>query len=229
MSTRSSPPRRPRCRRGATPARTPVPAVCVEILTRLHENIFELANAVQFTTGQAFVMAFQAGGPHALDRALEAITYAHAEMTRHPAHGTVGEAGRQGRSAADEQDVPRRAARHRARDRLQHVPDLELLPGPVRLAGHRQRRDRQAAPGRRAAARDHREVRPRGARRGRLRPEPGAARAGGRRREDRLDAGGAPGGQDRRLHRLDRVRRLARRATPARPRSTPRRPASTRS
>src|ERR1051326_1531141 len=60
-------------------------AVCVEILTRLHENIFELANAVQFTTGQAFVMAFQAGGPHALDRALEAIAYAHAEMKRHPA------------------------------------------------------------------------------------------------------------------------------------------------
>ncbi len=59
-------------------------AVCVEILTRLHEHIFELANAVQFTTGQAFVMAFQAGGPHALDRALEAIAYAHAEMTRHP-------------------------------------------------------------------------------------------------------------------------------------------------
>ncbi len=59
-------------------------AVCVEILNRLHTNIFELANAVHFTTGQAFVMAFQAGGPHALDRALEAITYAHAEMTRHP-------------------------------------------------------------------------------------------------------------------------------------------------
>ena len=60
-------------------------AVCVEILTRLHEHIFELANAVHATTGQAFVMAFQAGGAHALDRALEAITYAHAEMTRHPA------------------------------------------------------------------------------------------------------------------------------------------------
>lgn len=60
-------------------------AVCVEILARLHEHIFELANAVQFTTGQAFVMAFQAGGAHALDRALESIAYAHAEMTRHPA------------------------------------------------------------------------------------------------------------------------------------------------
>ncbi len=53
--------------------------VCLEILARLHEHIFELANAVQFTTGQAFVMAFQAGGAHALDRALEAIAYAYAE------------------------------------------------------------------------------------------------------------------------------------------------------
>lgn len=59
--------------------------VCLEILDRLHRHIFELANAVQFTSGQAFVMAFQAGGAHALDRALEAIAYAYAEMTRHPA------------------------------------------------------------------------------------------------------------------------------------------------
>jgi phenylacetic acid degradation protein paaN len=59
--------------------------VCAEILHRIHQNIFELANAVQFTTGQAFVMAFQAGGAHALDRALEAIAYAEAEMTRTPA------------------------------------------------------------------------------------------------------------------------------------------------
>jgi phenylacetic acid degradation protein paaN len=58
--------------------------VCLEILSRLHAHVFELANAVQFTTGQAFVMAFQAGGAHALDRALEALAYAYAEMTRHP-------------------------------------------------------------------------------------------------------------------------------------------------
>ncbi len=62
--------------------------VCLEILDRLHRNVFELANAVQFTSGQAFVMAFQAGGAHALDRALEALAYAYAEMTRHP--GTAG-------------------------------------------------------------------------------------------------------------------------------------------
>ncbi len=57
----------------------------LEILKRLHERVFELANAVQHTSGQAFVMAFQAGGAHALDRALEAIAYAYAEMTRVPA------------------------------------------------------------------------------------------------------------------------------------------------
>jgi phenylacetic acid degradation protein paaN len=56
----------------------------LEILDRLHARIFELANAVQHTSGQAFVMAFQAGGAHALDRALEAIAYAWSEMTRTP-------------------------------------------------------------------------------------------------------------------------------------------------
>ncbi|QIX25324.1 phenylacetic acid degradation protein PaaN [Nocardioides sp. JQ2195] len=59
--------------------------VCLEILDRLHQRIFELANAVQHTSGQAFVMAFQAGGAHALDRALEAVAYAHTEMSRTPA------------------------------------------------------------------------------------------------------------------------------------------------
>ena len=59
--------------------------VCLEVLHRLHGRIFELANAVQHTSGQAFVMAFQAGGAHALDRALEALAYAYAEMTRVPA------------------------------------------------------------------------------------------------------------------------------------------------
>ena len=59
--------------------------VCLEILDRLHQHVFELANAVHATSGQAFVMAFQAGGPHALDRALEAVAYAYSEQTRHPA------------------------------------------------------------------------------------------------------------------------------------------------
>ncbi len=59
--------------------------VGLEILKRLHERVFELANAVQHTSGQAFVMAFQAGGAHALDRALEAIAYSYEEMSRYPA------------------------------------------------------------------------------------------------------------------------------------------------
>lgn len=58
--------------------------VCLEILHRLNRHSFEMANAVSHTTGQAFMMAFQAGGPHAQDRGLEAVTYAYAEMTRTP-------------------------------------------------------------------------------------------------------------------------------------------------
>jgi phenylacetic acid degradation protein paaN len=60
-------------------------AVSLEILDRLHRRVFELANAVQHTSGQGFVMAFQAGGAHALDRALEAVAYAYEEQTRTPA------------------------------------------------------------------------------------------------------------------------------------------------
>ncbi|AXI77411.1 phenylacetic acid degradation protein PaaN [Peterkaempfera bronchialis] len=58
--------------------------VAVEILARLNAASFELAHAVQHTTGQAFVMAFQAGGPHAQERGLEAVAYAWAEQKRHP-------------------------------------------------------------------------------------------------------------------------------------------------
>jgi phenylacetic acid degradation protein paaN len=60
--------------------------VCLEILDRLADRSFEMAHAVMQTTGQAFLMAFQAGGPHALDRALEAVAYAYREMTRLPDH-----------------------------------------------------------------------------------------------------------------------------------------------
>ena len=68
--------------------------VCLEILARLHARVFELANAVQHTSGQAFVMAFQAGGAHALDRALEAIAYAWTEMHRTPATALWEKPGR---------------------------------------------------------------------------------------------------------------------------------------
>lgn len=58
--------------------------VCLETLKRLNARSFEIANAVQHTTGQGFMMAFQAGGPHAQDRGLEAVTYAWQEMSRIP-------------------------------------------------------------------------------------------------------------------------------------------------
>jgi len=58
--------------------------VCLEILRRLNAASFEMAHAVSQTTGQPFMMAFQAGGPHAQDRGLEAVAYAYAEMTRTP-------------------------------------------------------------------------------------------------------------------------------------------------
>jgi phenylacetic acid degradation protein paaN len=54
--------------------------VALESLIRLNKRSFEIAYSVMHTTGQAFMMAFQAGGPHAQDRALEAVAYAWAEM-----------------------------------------------------------------------------------------------------------------------------------------------------
>jgi phenylacetic acid degradation protein paaN len=58
--------------------------VCLEILDRLATRSFEMAHTVMHTTGQSFLMAFQAGGPHALDRALEAVAYAYREQNRLP-------------------------------------------------------------------------------------------------------------------------------------------------
>ncbi|WP_283138908.1 phenylacetic acid degradation protein PaaN [Rhizohabitans arisaemae] len=57
--------------------------VAAEILSRINAAGFEIAQAVQHTTGQAFVMAFQAGGTHAQDRGLEAVAYAWAEQKYH--------------------------------------------------------------------------------------------------------------------------------------------------
>jgi len=59
--------------------------VSLEILSRLNRASFEIAYSVMHTTGQAFMMAFQAGGPHAQDRALEAVAYAWNELSRVPA------------------------------------------------------------------------------------------------------------------------------------------------
>ena len=58
--------------------------VCLEVLKRLNAQSFLMAHTVVHTTGQSFVMAFQAGGPHAQDRGLEAVAYAYQEMARVP-------------------------------------------------------------------------------------------------------------------------------------------------
>ncbi len=59
--------------------------VCVEMLTRLNKRSFEIAHAVMLTTGQGWMMAFQAGGPHAQDRGLEAVAYAWGAQRQVPA------------------------------------------------------------------------------------------------------------------------------------------------
>jgi len=59
--------------------------VALETLDRINKQSFLMANAVMHTTGQSFMMAFQAGGPHAQDRGLEAVAYAWDEMRRVPA------------------------------------------------------------------------------------------------------------------------------------------------
>jgi phenylacetic acid degradation protein paaN len=58
--------------------------ICLEILARLNRRSFKIAHAVMHTTGQGFMMAFQAGGPHAQDRGLEAVAYAWEAMSGVP-------------------------------------------------------------------------------------------------------------------------------------------------
>ena len=58
--------------------------ICLEALERINKRSFEIAHAVMMTTGQGWMMAFQAGGPHAQDRGLEAVAYAWREMSAIP-------------------------------------------------------------------------------------------------------------------------------------------------
>lgn len=58
--------------------------VLLEALARIHKRSFEIAHAVMLTSGQGSMMAFQAGGPHAQDRALEAIAQAWKLMSEVP-------------------------------------------------------------------------------------------------------------------------------------------------
>jgi len=59
-------------------------AILVESLERVKGRFFEIAYATMHTTGQSYMMAFQASGPHAADRALEAIAMGYEELTRFP-------------------------------------------------------------------------------------------------------------------------------------------------
>jgi phenylacetic acid degradation protein paaN len=59
-------------------------AVCIEILERINARSYDMAFAAMHTTGQAFMMAFQAAGPNAQDRGLEAIAYGYSALNAHP-------------------------------------------------------------------------------------------------------------------------------------------------
>ena len=62
--------------------------VLLEALARIHQRTHEITHAVLLTSGQGPMMAFQAGGPHAQDRALEAIAYAYKAQADVPAEAT---------------------------------------------------------------------------------------------------------------------------------------------
>ncbi|CAL1520685.1 phenylacetic acid degradation protein PaaN [Chitinophaga sp. MM2321] len=74
---------------GLSWGKTPVnerAAVLTETLERIKDYFFDIANATMHTTGQSFMMSFQASGPHASDRALEAIATGYHELHRYPDH-----------------------------------------------------------------------------------------------------------------------------------------------
>lgn len=58
--------------------------ILMEALQRLNQKSFEIGHAVMMTTGQGWMMAFQAGGPHAQDRGLEAVACAWREQAAIP-------------------------------------------------------------------------------------------------------------------------------------------------
>ncbi len=58
--------------------------ILMESLEKVKTRFFEIAYATMHTTGQGYMMAFQASGPHAADRALEAIAAGYEELNRFP-------------------------------------------------------------------------------------------------------------------------------------------------
>jgi phenylacetic acid degradation protein paaN len=59
--------------------------ILMESLEGVKKRFFEIAYATMHTTGQGYMMAFQASGPHAADRALEATAAGYEELNRFPA------------------------------------------------------------------------------------------------------------------------------------------------
>lgn len=60
--------------------------VLLQTLNKVSERFFEMAYATMHTTGQSFLMSFQASGPHACDRALEVISTGLEQLTYYPEH-----------------------------------------------------------------------------------------------------------------------------------------------
>ena len=58
--------------------------VLINSLEKISKRFNEIAYATMHTTGQAYMMSFQASGPHANDRALEAIAMGYEELNRFP-------------------------------------------------------------------------------------------------------------------------------------------------
>lgn len=56
----------------------------IEALEQIKARFFDIAYATMHTTGQAYMMSFQASGPHANDRALEAVAMGYKELTSVP-------------------------------------------------------------------------------------------------------------------------------------------------
>ena len=55
--------------------------VCMEIVDRLYERVFETAQAVMHTAGQSSLMSYAGSGTNALDRGVEALAYAQMAMS----------------------------------------------------------------------------------------------------------------------------------------------------
>ncbi|WP_343700949.1 phenylacetic acid degradation protein PaaN [Chitinophaga sp.] len=58
--------------------------ILTESLEKIQHHFFEIAHATMHTTGQSFMMSFQASGPHANDRALEAIAMGYQQLQAYP-------------------------------------------------------------------------------------------------------------------------------------------------